>query len=179
MDILIIMTAVVPYTRSADPLVAPGEGKLKDFPVDFRVTLKADATEELPDGVVIDLPEVRQMESLVELLEDMGPVDVIPLVGINVNNNAVANIVNFLRLLKQNPLPPKKDSQNALRVEEQSWEKDLYDQLWNFSKGALFNFLLAANRLGIKVAVDSVCLNIANRIKGKTPEEIRAMFTVE
>lgn len=43
----------------------------------------------------------------------------------------------------------------------------------------LFNLVLAANYLDIPILLDVSCKSIANLIKGKTPEEIRATFNIK
>jgi len=157
--------------------MATSEQKLKDFPADFKLTLEGVPTAEIPNGVVVTLPEIRQMTTVVNMLEDFGTTDVIPIQG-GLDNNAIANIINYLRQVEQTPLPEKKDTQNNLRVEEQPWEKNFFNQLFFSNKKFLFDFLLAANFLDIQPAVQAAALHIANTISGKTPDEIRSTFLV-
>jgi S-phase kinase-associated protein 1 len=46
-------------------------------------------------------------------------------------------------------------------------------------QGTLFHMILAANALDIKSLLDLTCKAVADMIKGKTPEEIRAHFNIE
>ena len=45
-------------------------------------------------------------------------------------------------------------------------------------QGTLFHLILAANRLGMKPLLDVTCKAVADMIKGKDPEEIRAHFNM-
>lgn len=46
------------------------------------------------------------------------------------------------------------------------------------SDAALFNLLNAANYLNFPILLDACCRRVADQIKGKTPEEIRARFNI-
>lgn len=46
-------------------------------------------------------------------------------------------------------------------------------------QGTLFHLILAANYLNIKTLLDLTCKTVADMIKGKTPEEIRAHFNIQ
>lgn len=167
--------------------VVPAKVYLPDFPADYTVTIKAAPTVELPDGFLINLAEVRKSVTIANMLEDMGstveeiPVDSPDEHGVNtIDNNTLANVFTYIRMLAENPLPAKKETGDALRVDEQEWEKTFFGKLEvsDHPKKAIFNFILAANNLDIKEALQAAALHIANGIKGKTPDEIRATFSV-
>jgi S-phase kinase-associated protein 1 len=56
------------------------------------------------------------------------------------------------------------------------WEKTFFK---DFENDKLFDFILASNYLDVKPALEAACKVVANKIKGKTPEEIRKEFDIE
>lgn len=49
----------------------------------------------------------------------------------------------------------------------------------NVENATLFELILAANYLNIKSLLDITCQAVAEKIKGKTPEQIRQEFNIE
>ena len=59
-------------------------------------------------------------------------------------------------------------------------ERRVWDQAFvKVDDEALFSLILAANYLNIKPLLDLVCKAVADEIKGKTPDEIRARFNIK
>jgi S-phase kinase-associated protein 1 len=55
-----------------------------------------------------------------------------------------------------------------------AWDRKFVD----VDQASLFPIILAANKLDIKPLLDLACKAVADMIKGKTPEEIRAHFDI-
>ena len=71
----------------------------------------------------------------------------------------------------------KKHNAPAATAEElKAWDADFVD---NMEDELLFDLLLAANFLGGAELLDLLATRVADMMKGKTPEEIRAMFGIE
>ena len=69
-----------------------------------------------------------------------------------------------------------KAEQESLPEDEKTvWDKDFV----KVDDETLFNLILAANYLDIKPLLDLTCKTVADMIKGKTPEEIRAHFNIQ
>ena len=49
----------------------------------------------------------------------------------------------------------------------------------NLEQPQLFELILAANYMDIKPLLDLSCAKVASMMKGKTPEELRALFNIE
>ena len=52
-------------------------------------------------------------------------------------------------------------------------------EFFNVGHDTIFEIINAADYLNIQHLIDEACRSIANRIKGKTPEEIRKTFNIE
>lgn len=59
-----------------------------------------------------------------------------------------------------------------------SWDSNFVKELED-DQNVLFDLILAANYLNIKGLLDLTCQQVANMMKGKTPEEIRAKFHIK
>lgn len=68
------------------------------------------------------------------------------------------------------------DDDDTRRVQNfDGWDKDFC----NVDQGTLFELILAANYLDIKSLLDATCKTVADMIRNKTPEEIRATFNIK
>ena len=71
----------------------------------------------------------------------------------------------------------KEDAGKNTKVDDdvKAWDTEFC----KVDQGTLFELILAANYLNMKPLLDLTCLTVANMIKGKTPDEIRATFNIE
>lgn len=69
----------------------------------------------------------------------------------------------------------KADASGTSEGLKAEWNKRFAD----VDHGTLFHLTLAANALDIKGLLDLTCKSVADQIKGKTPEEIRADFNIQ
>ena len=91
----------------------------------------------------------------------------------NVNTPVLKKVIQWLSYHKDDPTPPEDDKNNEMRTDDiSSWDADFL----NVDDGTLFELMLAANYLDIKGLLDVTCKTVANRIKSKTPEDIRRTF---
>lgn len=73
--------------------------------------------------------------------------------------------------------PPKEDEENR---EKRTDDIEPFDrEFLKVDQGTLFELILAANYLDMKLLLDVLCKTVANMIKGKTPEEIRKTFNIK
>lgn len=117
----------------------------------------------------------NQSAFLKNLISDMaGSEEVIPLP--NVNGVILNKVIEFMEHHKEDPpLPP--DYEELIRSNDYISEWD--SEFCKVDQGTLFEIIIAANYLDIKVLLDVTCKSVANMIKGKTPEEIRKTFNIE
>ena len=107
------------------------------------------------------------------MLEDLGGDHVVPLPE-SVKSAAFEKILVWLKYRQVNPLPPVADTEKYRTDNIDPWDQT-YMQM---EMPLLFDVLLSANYLDIKELL-SLCLKtIANMMKGKDPEQIKAIFTL-
>lgn len=119
--------------------------------------------------------KVAKMSTTIDtLIEDAGIDNPIPLP--NVNGNILSKVVEYC---KHHTLYPKQ----AGGEDEEKKKDDTIDpwdlEFCGVDKEQLFQLVLAANYLDIKDLLDLTCKIVANMIKGKTQDEIRAVFGIE
>lgn len=138
--------------------------------------VKGAPTSRYPTGVEIDRNLALQSVTIKNLVEDMPSVNEYELVnatGEPASNDVVALIFTYLDNHNKNVTsePEVKPSDSKM----QPWEEDFFRDV---ALPDLFNFILLANSLDIKPALNAGCKQVANMIKGKTPEEIRKTFQI-
>ncbi|KAF3433997.1 hypothetical protein FNV43_RR25100 [Rhamnella rubrinervis] len=106
-------------------------------------------------------------ETIKKLLEDVGDdADVIPLPNVDAKT-----LVKVMEWCKKHM-----DDVDELNKEEmKTWDAEFVDM----DQSCLYNVLLAANFLNIKELLDQLTQKVADMIKGKSPEEIRATFNIK
>merc|ERR1712020_507271 len=121
------------------------------------------------DGQVfpVNIDIARQSVTLRNMIEDLGIEDldeneIVPLP--NVNAAILKKIIAWCTTHYKND-----------QSESSEWDLE-YLQI---DDGTLFELILAANYLDISQLLDVCCKQVANMIKGKSAEEIRARFNIQ
>jgi len=131
------------------------------------------------EGIKFEVPmEVAQMSVLVKEMTDEeetdGSTPEIPLP--NVKASVLEKVLEFAKHHYKEPMPeidkPLKSAVMAEVVGE--WDAKFVD----IEQETLFELILAANYMDLKSLLDLTCAKVASMIKGKTPEEIRAVFNI-
>lgn len=131
--------------------------------------------------VSIDKNLAMESVTLKNMIEDVVDVEaIIPLPG--TPQEALIVTFEYVKKVLENPVAPKAagtESEIPVRnTELDEWKKEYFAGLVAKDMGLLFYFILAANYLDIKYALDDACKYIASLIKGKNPEEIRKTFMI-
>lgn len=132
------------------------------------------------DGDVFetDVEIAKQSVTIKTMLEDLGmdEDDDEPVPLPNVNAAILKKVINYCTHHKDDPPPPEDDENKEKRTDDiGSWDQEFL----KVDQGTLFELILAANYLDIKGLLDVTCKQVANMIKGKTPEEIRKTFNIK
>lgn len=123
------------------------------------------------DGETFDVDKAvaMQINFIKGMLEDVDEVDGMEIPMGEVDAVILAKVVEFCKFHHQqdlNQTPPD---------EVDRWEKEFVQ----VDKSTLFQLILAANFLDVQTLLDLTCKTVADMIKGKTPEQIRAEFNIE
>ncbi|KAJ2825790.1 hypothetical protein IWW50_002691 [Coemansia erecta] len=79
----------------------------------------------------------------------------------------------------RDPVFDETDSSEAAIQRAISQMDDFDEEFCRVDQGTLFDLILAANFLDIQPLLDLVGFTVANKLKGKTVEEMRATFNVK
>ncbi|KAI8829238.1 Skp1 family, dimerization domain-containing protein [Chytriomyces cf. hyalinus JEL632] len=116
-----------------------------------------------------------QSQLIKNMIEDIGDADEQPIPLPNVAGAILQKVIEYATMHKDDP-PSAPETETKLSSSE---DIDDRDKLFlNVDQGTLFEIILAANYLDMKGLLDVGCKTVANMIKGKTVEEVRALFNI-
>lgn len=96
----------------------------------------------------------------------------------NVNEIVLKKVMEWCEHHKGDPVTGNEADLDANR--KRTTDINEWDQKFlQVDQEMLFEIILAANYLDIKGLLDAGCKTVANMIKGKSPEEIRKVFSLE
>ena len=104
----------------------------------------------------------EKSKTIKNLIEDAGLDNPIPLP--NVSGSILKMIVTYAMY----------HNTHTESDESKTWDSEFF----TMEQSELFAIILAANYLDYPELLDASCQSVANMIKGKTPEEIRAVFNI-
>ncbi|KAI9076981.1 hypothetical protein K1719_041057 [Acacia pycnantha] len=135
------------------------------------VTLRSNDDEEFD----IPMNVASQSELVKNLLIDVGDTKVV-LID-NVNAATLAKVIEYCKKHADESTAEDGEAANdAGGAEElERWEAEFV----KLDNSLLFEILLAANYMDIKNLFDLICRAIADKMKNKTPEQIRRIFNLE
>ncbi|XP_057585145.1 S-phase kinase-associated protein 1-like [Hippopotamus amphibius kiboko] len=133
------------------------------------------------DGEIfeVDAEIAKQSVTIKTMLEDLGmddegDDDPVPLPNVDA---AILKTVTQWGTPHKDASPPPEDDENK---EERADDTPIWDQEFlKADQGTLFELILAANDLDTKGLLDVTCKNVANMIKGETPEQIQKTFNIK
>ncbi|XP_050384039.1 SKP1-like protein 1B [Argentina anserina] len=110
------------------------------------------------------------------MIEDDCAEGIIPLP--NVTSKILAKVIEYC--CKHVEAAEKNSSYGPSNTEDdklKTWDKEFVKDV-EPDQNVLFDLILAANYLNIKSLLDLTCEHVANMMKGKSAEEIRATFHI-
>ncbi|KAG2698295.1 hypothetical protein I3760_07G144700 [Carya illinoinensis] len=132
-----------------------------------KITLKSS------DGETFEVDEAVALESqtIKHMIEDDCADNGIPLP--NVTSKILSKVIEYCK--KHVEAPKAEERAASLDEDLKTWDAEFV----RVDQATLFDLILAANYLNIKSLLDLTCQNVADMIKGKTPEEIRKTFNIK
>ncbi|KAL3137111.1 hypothetical protein ABBQ32_006689 [Trebouxia sp. C0010 RCD-2024] len=138
-----------------------------------KVTLKSSDKQEFQ----VDEDVAFQSITVKNMLEDTGADFAVPLP--NVNGATLSKVLEYCSKHSEHQKlvdnAPDEHAKRALEKTMTQWDKDFID----VDQNVLYFVTLAANYLNIKDLLGLCCQTVADIIKGKTPDEIRAYFNIK
>ncbi|GAB2303640.1 SKP1-like protein 1A [Dionaea muscipula] len=131
-----------------------------------RIVVLRSSDEEIFE---VDIDVASESQTIKHSIEDDDSGRVIPVP--NVDGHTLAKVIEYCKKHVETPKSDDRDAQDALRAWDTEYMK--------IDQNTLFELILAANYLNIKGLLDLTCQTVADMIKGKSPEEIRAMFNIK
>uniref|UniRef100_A0A1D1Y5M7 SKP1-like protein n=1 Tax=Anthurium amnicola TaxID=1678845 RepID=A0A1D1Y5M7_9ARAE len=143
-----------------------------------KITLKSS------DGEEFEVDEAVAMESqtIKHMIEDDCADNGIPLP--NVTSKILSKVIEYCKKHVESAAATAATKtadgvtmggERAIDDEIKAWDADFV----KVDQATLFDLILAANYLNIKLLLDLTCQTVADMIKGKTPEEIRKTFNIK
>lgn len=113
--------------------------------------------------------------TLKAMVDDLGELAITEGINLpNVTGKTAKRVFEFCDYCVANPVPEQ--SKDEKRSDDLApWVV----QFLQVDQVTLFELILASNYLDIKPLLDATCKQVANMIKGKTPEEIRKTFNIK
>ena len=121
----------------------------------------------LMSGLIKDMLEEQDEEE-----EDDVPTIPIP----NVESSPLKKVLVYFEHHHNNPADEiEKPLKGKIEDVISDWDKNFLE----IEQSLLIELIMAANYLNVKDLLDLTCAKVASTLKGKSPEQIRAMFGIE
>ncbi|KAJ0232509.1 SKP1 component [Hirschfeldia incana] len=128
------------------------------------------------DGETFEVEEAvaLQSQTIAHMVEDNCVGNEIPLA--NITGEILTKVIEYCKKHVAVVHDGEGNLSSFLKEELKNWDTEF---LSNIDQSTLFHLIMAANFLNIKDLLDLTCQGVADMIKGKSPEEIRALLNIE
>lgn len=140
---------------------------------------------EAGDGgrYIVVQDSIVRSSTIKDLVTEVGTKTIIPLP--NISTKTLGTVVDFLMRYKDQPIEVPKDddvkdeSVNHASAKKKPQMDDWDEEFVTVSNDLIFEMINAANYLAITKMLEMCCSKVADKIKGKSPEEIRTEFNIK
>lgn len=145
-----------------------------NLPITFIVPSIDDNVE-----IIIPYKFVKQWTTIKDMIDDIGADNLIPIPLTNISLDTINLIIKFADFNHQSPINISSQD-NDIRTTSNTFVQNFFQNNDSpMQQSTLFSLILAANFLNFKILLDLCCKQIADLIKGKTPEQIRQTFNIK
>ena len=131
------------------------------------------------EKTTIPLEQANRLGTIKNVLDDIddGEEGDIPIQHVSIRNLDIIKDFMVLHPCEQDSINLTEEGKMNLRVS--SMDKEDVEFFRKLSLEEMFNLILDVNFLDYKLMLDYCCKYIADIIKGKTPDEIKKIFSIE
>lgn len=132
------------------------------------------AVLQASDGIEhkISVKAAQMSVTLANLIKDAGISDPLPVP--NVTGSVLEKIVSYCTYHTDHPDEGTDEKKDNRSEEVRTWD----EEFCKIDQTKIFELILATNFLDILPLMDLLCQNVADNLRGKTPEEIRQTFNI-
>ncbi|KAJ4817748.1 SKP1/ASK1-like protein [Rhynchospora pubera] len=135
------------------------------------ITLRSSDGEEF----VVREMVAKMSQTISHMIEDECADGTIPLP--NVNSRILTKVLEYCNKHVPNEQPADgSTASDTAKDNIEKWDKEFVQIV---DDNTLFDLILAANYLSIKGLLDLTCQKVADKMTGKTPEQIREIFHIK
>eukprot|EP01005_Ploeotia_sp_CARIB1_P001387 NODE_321_length_950_cov_870.095990_g314_i0.p1 GENE.NODE_321_length_950_cov_870.095990_g314_i0~~NODE_321_length_950_cov_870.095990_g314_i0.p1 ORF type:complete len:189 (-),score=52.16 NODE_321_length_950_cov_870.095990_g314_i0:303-869(-) len=153
--------------------------------VDFKTHVVLSSGDTKPVEYAVTRAAAKMSGLIKDMLDDQEDTDQTIIPVPNVNGRTLKYVIQYVEYHHNNKAEPiEKPLKGKVEDVICEWDKkflntDLIKDGDEKQHELLIDCIMAANFLNIKDMLDLTCAAVASMIKGKTPEQIRALFNIE
>lgn len=153
--------------------------------VDWRTHIVLQSNDSTPTEFKVSREAAKMSGLIKDMLEDQSEGDQTVIPVPNVSHKALKYVVEYINYHHNNRSDPiEKPLKGKIEDVICEWDKsflftDLVKDHDEKQHELLIDVIMAANFLNVKELLELTCACVASMIKGKTPEQIRALFNIE
>lgn len=142
---------------------------------------------ESSDEHVFELPKkiVEKSVTIKHMITDLGEDNDEPIPLLEITSDVLGKVVEWLAVVREEKVSTSEENKDEEYLTEETYDGQFSEFETHYfdptivTQETLFAIIVASNFLDIKSLLDRACKQVANKIKGKTPQEIRDTFNIK
>mgnify|MGYP001996946676 CR=1 FL=1 len=176
---LFSFTTTTETKTTAMPQISTRDG------IDWEKTIVLQSNDATPEEFAVEREAAKMSGLIKDMLDDQSEGDETVIPVPNVNGRTLKYVVQYIEHHhNQRSEPLEKPLRGKIEDVVSEWDKaflftDLVKDHDEKQHELLIDVIMAANFLNVKELLDLTCACVASMIKGKSTEQIRALFNIE